>query len=156
MASACEKTGNYSFAVTCAELRYKYTKKTSDLARCAEDGILSKKDKLIVKYGEKLTAREDFLSLCESKDESFLSGYGYRHYICASLSAAQYRNGDFNKAVATASSAGSLSFSKLVIEVVENGTKEQAQTLVNSLADFNDTNAQNLTVILNQFLGTGE
>ena len=37
MASACEKTGNYSFAVTCADLRFKYTKNVDDLARCVED-----------------------------------------------------------------------------------------------------------------------
>lgn len=50
MASYCEKTGNYSFAVTCADLRYKYTKDVKDLARCAQDGIASGKDALIVKY----------------------------------------------------------------------------------------------------------
>ena len=50
MATSCEKTGNYSFAVTCADLRYKYTKDIKDLARCAEDGIISGKDKHILKY----------------------------------------------------------------------------------------------------------
>lgn len=63
MASACERTGNYPFAVTCADLRYKYTKNVGDLARCAEDGILSGKDGLIVRYGGLLIADKDFDSL---------------------------------------------------------------------------------------------
>lgn len=158
MATASEKVGNYSFAVTCADLRFKYTKKTADLARCAEDGILSRKDKHILNYCGKLIARADFDGLCAAKDAKQTAGYGYKSYICGNLAAAQYRGGNLDKAVETASAAGSQSFIKLVIEVVEKGTKPQAEKLKTALlnSNFNDTNSQNLIKILDQFLSTGE
>lgn len=155
MATACERTGNYSFAVTCADLRFRYTKKTADLARCAEDGILSKNDKHIVKYCEKLIARNDYASLCEGKDADFLL-YGYNDYIRGSLAAAQYRGGNFDKAVETASGGTSQSFVKLVIEVTDGGTGKQARELIEALANYGDADAENLISILEEYISTGE
>lgn len=156
MADACERTGNYSFAVTCADLRFRYTKKTADLARCAEDGILSQKDGHIVKYCEKLVAREDFSALCLSRDEKLNIAYGYNDYIRGNLAAAQYRGGNFDKAVETASQGTPQSFVKLVIEVTDGGTEEQAHKLIDALKDCPDATAVNLTQILNRYISKGE
>lgn len=155
MATSCERTGNYSFAITCAEMRYNRTNDVNDLARCAEDGILSGKDEHIVKYCETLTLHEDFKTLCKEKDEALSgNGYGkyrlsYNGYISGHLAAAQYRTGDIGKAVKTAESGGVQSFSKLVIEIAERKDKPSAQSVIAALEGLEQTEqSENLIIIL--------
>ncbi|MDE6597915.1 MAG: hypothetical protein K2K60_04680 [Clostridia bacterium] len=136
MATASERAGNYSFAVTCADLRFKYTKDTSDLARCAEDAILSGKDKHILNYGKKLIARTDFDEVCNAKNEKLSqSQYGkytadYKSYICGNVAAAEYRGGDLQTAIKTAGKANSeTAFIKLTLEVAKKGTDKEKKEL---------------------------
>lgn len=154
MASSCEKTGNYTFAVTCADLRYKYTNNINDLARCEEDSILSGKDSLIIKYGEKLLSEEGFEELCQEKDkqlseveygENVELSFNYKAYICGHLSAAQYRGGSLEKAISAAEKGES--FTKLVIEIIENGTKSDAEKVRGALGSD-----ENLTKLLDEFI----
>lgn len=155
MASSCEKTGNYSFAVTCADLRYKYTKNVDDLARCVQDSILAKNDSLIVKYGEPLVADEGFEGLCARKNELVAdTEYGsyaadYKGYICGSLAAAQYRTDSVDKAVATAEKYGS--YTKLVIAIYENKDKDAAGKVLTAL----DGSDEDLSKLLEQIISQG-
>lgn len=145
MATSCEKTGNYSFAVTCADLRYKYTGDISDLARCAEDGILSGKDEHILNYCEKLTTHEEFGKICAVKDEALSGGiYGehtgeYKAYIFGNLAAAQYRAGDTDKAVASSKAGGELAYLKPVIEISERADKLAAEKFLTALENEEKT-----------------
>lgn len=155
MATSCEKTGNYSFAVTCADLRYKYTGDAGDLARCAEDGILSGKDKHILNYCEKLTLHDDFGKICAAKDEALSGGvYGehtgeYRAYIFGHLAAAQYRAGDTDKAVSSAKAGGELAYVKPVIEISERADKSAAVKFLSALREEDQTErVKNLIDIL--------
>ena len=135
MATVSEKLRNYDFAVTCANLKYKYSDDTADLARCAEDSILSKKDKLILKYCEELIDRDDFSQLCTRRDGELSSQVGqyttatdYKTYIIGTLAAAQYRSGDLEKAVQTAERGGNVDcFRKLVLEVVLRNNEDDIQ-----------------------------
>ena len=136
MATVSEKVGNYDFAVTCANLKYKYSDDTSDLARCAEDSILSGEDKLIVKYCEKLIEKDDFGELCRRRDEELsrtlfgVYATKYNTYIIGNLAAAQYRGGDLKKAVETAERGEELDcFRKLVIEIILHGTQEDKENV---------------------------
>ena len=131
MATVSEKLGNYNFAVTCANLKFKYSDDTEDLARCVEDSILAKDDEKIVKYGEKLIARDDFDKLCAKRDGELAPADGveasrnYKTYILSTLAVSQYREGNLEKAVATAERGGTIDcFRKLLIEVVSS--KKQA------------------------------
>ena len=154
MASACEKTGNYSFAVTCADLRFKYTKNAGDLARCAEDGILSGKDKHIIAYGEKLVSHEKYAELCAKKDEKLSqSQYGkytlsYNSYIRGHLSSAQYRAGETDKAIQTAVGGGARSFNKLVIEIAEKQDAQTAQKVLKAFETHSIPEVDDLKTIL--------
>lgn len=136
MATLSEKLGNYSFAVTCAELKYKYSDKTGDLARCAEDSILSGEDKLIVKYCEQLIGEDDFEELCRQKDDMLKASQfsrwttDYRSYILGNLAVSQYRRGDLKKAVATCEQGKEFDcFKRLIYAVVASGSAEDLQTL---------------------------
>ena len=159
MAGASERIGNYSFAVTCAALRYKYTKNANDLARCAEDGILSGKDKYVIEYGEKLVSHEKYAELCAKKNEQLSqTKYGelaadYNGYICGHLAAAQYRKGDTAKAVETAQSGGAGAFARLVIAVADKSDKQAAQTVLDALNKDAAQNTENLKNILLQIIG---
>lgn len=139
MATACEKTGNYSFAVTCANLRYKKTGDIYDLARCAENGILSGKDKHIKEYCYKLVSEEEFSALCIDKDEKLSNGgYGahtvnYRAYICGHLAAAQYRGGDLISALQSAQTGGTQSYTRLVSEIIQKNDKPSAESVIAEL-----------------------
>lgn len=155
MASSCEKTGNYAFAVTCADLRYKYTKNVDDLARCAQDSISAKNDSLIVKYGEQLIADGGFEDLCTRKD-AIIAGTeygayasGYKGYICGSLAAAQYLTGNTDKAVATAEKYAS--YNKLVIEIYNKKDKDAAGKVLTAL----DGSDQDLSKLLEQIISQG-
>ena len=139
MATASEKLHNYHFAVTCANLKYKYSDDTSDLARCVEDSILARDDELIVKYGEQLIDRQDFDKLCALRDEQLTPQVGqyttadYKTYVISTLAAAQYRAGNLEKAVQTAERGGTVNcFRKLIIEVLSSNNQadiEKVQTL---------------------------
>lgn len=136
MATLSEKLGNYSFAVTCADLKYKYSDDTDDLARCAEDSILSGEDKLIVKYCEQLIGKEDFEGVCQNKNISLAgTAFGvyaidYESYVLGNLAWAQYRQGDLEKAVATCERGEYYScFNRLIYAVVASGSDEDLQTL---------------------------
>ncbi len=140
MATASEKAGNYSFAVTCADLRYKYTKDSSDLARCAEDAILSGKDKYILKYGEKLIYRDDFDLVCTKRNEQLSQNEfstvtsDYKSYICGSVAAAQFRGGSLETAVKTASIPRTeTAFIKLTRQVSETGSQAEKEALKGAL-----------------------
>lgn len=131
MATVSEKMGNYNFAVTCANLKYKYSDETVDLARCAEDSILSGEDRLVIKYCEKLVEKDDFDELCRRRDEELsrtlfgVYATKYNTYIIGNLAVAQYRAGDLQTAVKTAESGEELDcFRKLVIEIILKGTQE--------------------------------
>ena len=137
MATVSEKLGNYNFAVTCANLKYKYSDETIDLARCAEDSILSDENKLIVKYCEKLIDRKDFDELCLRRNEELArTQYGtlttdYETYIRSNLAVAQYRAGDLKKAVITAESGKEVAcFKRLVIEIILKGSQEDMEKIL--------------------------
>lgn len=130
MASAAEKTGNYSFAVTCADLRYSYTKDGGDLARCTDDSILARKDKLVIKYGEKLLALKDFDGVCAAR------GVNYKSFVCANIAVSQYRLKDLGAAIKTAALAGTEEgYIKLTLEVLNGNNQEEKQQLKNELKD---------------------
>lgn len=142
MASACENTGNYSFAVTCANLRYKYTNDVYDLARCAQDSILAKKDNLVVEYCEKLVEDSKFEEVCTTKDEYISStdygeyASGYKKYIFANLSRSQYRTGNLDGAITSAQKGAS--FSKLVLEIIEKEDIQSASKVLSILKDYDE------------------
>ncbi|MDE5943143.1 MAG: hypothetical protein K2H30_02930 [Clostridia bacterium] len=147
MATASEKTGNYSFAVTCADLRYQYTKKTEDLARCVQDSILCGNDEKIVKYGESFLTKADFEEVCLSRGENF------KIYVCGNIALAQYNIKTLEKAISTCETGGELSFIKLTVAVVEKGSAEQRQALKAALEKQTQTD----TIInLINLLDTGE
>ena len=137
MATTSEKLGNYSFAVTCADLKYKYSGSTEDLARCTEDSILSGNDGLIVKYGEQLIYKEDFNKLCNNKDKELQrTAYGkhaadYNTYIIGNLAVSQYRKGNLEKAVKFAASGGKKEcFVKLVVDIRVHGSEEDIENVL--------------------------
>lgn len=138
MATASEKIGNYSFAVTCSDLKYKYSDKTEDLARCAEDSILSGQDKLILKYCGQLIEKDDFESVCIEKNTQLGStAFGvyavdYESYILGNLALSQYKSGELEKAVETCERGEVQCFNRLVIAVVESNSQEDLQTLISS------------------------
>lgn len=113
MATFFEKTGNFSFATGYASLAYTYSNSFDDLARCADDSILSKDDRNIVNFAGKMTSMEyekQFEEYCKKRDagiaENFSgvsdAGFGYRRYILGNLACAQYSLGNRSAALATA------------------------------------------------------
>lgn len=169
MAGACEKTGNYSFAVTCADLRYKRTGDAYDLARCAEDSILSGKDKLILNYCAALTGDENYSELCENKNTEISNGKGgeyiamtgsvnYDGYIKGHLSAALYRSGNLDGAIDTVLTDDSgQSLLKLVLAISEKSDKPSAEKLSEVLKDrgqkYGEKLINELTAILDAVEG---
>lgn len=139
MATVSERLGNYSFAVTCADLKYKYSDDSYDLGRCCEDGILSGDDGLVVKYCGMLTEKSDFDKVCRRKDEELsrtqFGSYAadYRTYIIGNLAVSLYRTGDLEKAIKTAETGEVQCFSRLVIEIIENGSAEDIEKVKSSL-----------------------
>ena len=113
----CEQLGNYGFAVKYASLYYSYTDDIADLARCAEDSILSEKDGYITEYCTMLVDDEGFEEYCAERDEQFaqsapLLEFSYRHYIYGAVAEALYRGGDAEAAVGFAVEALDPSFSR--------------------------------------------
>ena len=148
MATASEKAGNYSFAVTCADLKYKYSKSSGDLARCVQDSIFAGDDAKVVKYGESFLNKSDFEQTCESRGENF------KVFVCGNIAVSQYRTGSLEKAVSTCVKGGADSFIKLTVTVVEEGSAADKQTLADALnkQDAPNQTIKNLLPILN----TGE
>lgn len=152
MATACENTGNYSLAITCADLRYKYSKDVYDLARCAQDSIFLQKDKLIVKYCEQLVENVQFDEVCKTQDEYMSkTEYGeyatdYKKYIYSKLAMAQYRTGNLEGAMDSAKKGEN--FSTLVIEIMASKDVQAASIVIETLEDYDKT----LYKILNDFL----
>ena len=103
-----------------------------------------------------LIGHESFDDLCKSVDESIPSTeYGkyatdYKAYVCGNLAAAQYRGGNLDKALKTAESGKS--FVKLVIEIIENGTAEEADKALAALGDTDE----NLKKLLEEFKNEGK
>lgn len=101
MATATESIGNYALAVKYADLRYKYTKKVEDLARCFDDSVLLGDDEIIIVYGEKLVAHDDYKTFCEEKNEefSYLSTYDYDVWVKAKICVSIYNTGERGAAI---------------------------------------------------------
>ena len=151
MATASERAGNYSFAVTCADLKYKYSKNATNLARCADDAILSGKDKHILNYGEKLIAHKDFDEVCSKRNEQLSQNkYGqltadYKSYMCGNVAAAEFRSGKLQTAINTAGKAESeMAFIKLTVEVAQKGSADEKQTLKTELIKKGYTELANI------------
>lgn len=128
MATFYESIGNYPAAVMSASLRYSYTGDCYDLARCVDDSILSEKSELVLEYGEKLLAHDDFEEVCAAKTQSIKEYnknnrpegsenvdfvFDYKQYVCGKIAVAKYVRGDFEGALATATQAnGTSSFAQ--------------------------------------------
>lgn len=97
----CEQLGNYGFAVKYASLCYSYTDDIADLARCAEDSVLSGKDGYIIEYCTMLVDDDDFDEYCSLRDEELaeLPSFSYRQYIYGQAACAVYRGGDLELAI---------------------------------------------------------
>lgn len=111
LATAFERTGNYSFATGYASLAYKYNDTTPNLARCVDDSILAGRDAKIVKFGEWLVAVDDFDEYCASRNQAAyeqaedgvdFSTYDYRQIVYGNLARAKYSRGDKQGAFDTA------------------------------------------------------
>ena len=106
MATATESIGNYSLAVKYADLRYKYTKSGTDLARCFDDSVLLGEDKYILEYGEKLIAHKDYQAVCEERNESNVSGgsyaYDYNNWVKSKVCVSMYTSDRRGEAIETA------------------------------------------------------
>lgn len=161
MAGVCEKTGNFSFAVTCANMRYDRTKDAYDLARCAEDSILSGNDNLIINYCDLLIKDEKYSEVCKAKNEEISNGKGgeyieltgpvnYDGYIKSHLCAAEYRSGNFQNALYVLGTDSSLSAAvKLVLEISERSDKQAASSLLELFGQMEQTDlVKQLTEIL--------
>ncbi len=149
MATLCEKTGNYSFALTCSARRYSKTNDPEDLARCAENAILSGNDAYVVEYGDKLISDDGFDAVCAKKDEILSAGiYGqysasYKSYICSNVAAAYYRIGDADKAVSAALNSGSAQgFVKLVSAIADSSDAQGAQKALSALEGMTAPDAE--------------
>ena len=136
MAGLCEKSGNYSMAVGYANISYTYTKDVNDLNRCFTDSVAAQSDSKIIKYGDKLIADEKFAEVCE-KAESLVKT-DYKQYVYGRVSAAKYRKGKKDEAVALAIKAldGVQSFpdgnalTYLSLQVIESNDKDTAAKLL--------------------------
>lgn len=145
MAGACERTGNYPLAITCADLSYKYSNDIGDLARCAENSVRAGDDRLIALYGEKLIVDESFEELCSEKDK-LISGSdyaqytsAYKTYICGHVAAAEYRSGKLEKAIEAARKGGVHAFTKLVLQIAETNDKSAAESVIFALEELQDS-----------------
>lgn len=115
MASMFEGMGNYSFAVRFASLAYTYSGDYNDLARCADDSILSARQDDIIKFAYALKTDEEFGEYCQKRDEEMNSKlqsadieyaeYSYRQFIMGNLACAYYQAGNKEGALETAAEA---------------------------------------------------
>lgn len=143
MAGLCAKYGNYKFATSYASLRYTYTHSVGDLDVCARYSILSGHDGNIEKFCGRLVNDCGFEELCKKQTTEKLN---YRQYIYGNLSAAQYRRGEKDKAIATAKAAmldngfpAGNAFVYLTLAVQAKSDKETADKILVEIESFQHT-----------------
>jgi hypothetical protein len=148
LATVSENLDNYSFAVTCTSLRYKYTGNVYDLARCVDDSIFSENDKNIVKYGTKLIYDSQFDEVCEYKDNQLSSGayskyaIDYKQYVYGYVAVSVYNRGDTEGAIALAKEANEdgdfqkgNALSTLAIKIAASGSSDDKKAVLSSLEE---------------------
>jgi len=142
MASAFENLGCYSVASEYASIKYNYSGKTEDLARCAEDCIAAGSDKRIVEFCVQLKDKEDFDAVCAEKDKNG-GGYSYRQFIYGKLSVSAYRIGDVNAVAYAKEGMGGVagfpknnSLAALSLFIAEGGAKEEAEELLKYIEEI--------------------
>lgn len=148
VADICEKTGSYSAATVFASLRYTYTGDVNDLARCAEDSILSGNSVNIRKYCGKLVAEEEFATVCEEKDGAAV-GF-YRQYIYGNYAVALYNGGEKALAVETAEAAlngvsgfpEGNAYGSLAMAIVEARDAETANTVLEKIRNLSPSDSE--------------
>lgn len=147
VAGWCEKTGNYTLAVRYSALKYSYTKSVNDLARTYDEAMLSGKDKLIVKYGDKFVFHTDYDDYCLNRDNNEEYG-GYKFLTARTLAKSKYNRGDLPSAIQTASKVcrgmtgfpvgnplGSLA---IVVATDDGAVPEQKQAVLAALEEYAD------------------
>ncbi len=174
-ADLCQSFGNYSLAETFSSLNYKYYGDIEDLYNCANYSILAKNDSKIVDNCKEFSEDERFESYCaehdEKSDDYFAEHGGTKQRILSNLSAAQYRTGDKDGALATAKASlsnvngfpeGNAVIS-LTIEIGKSKDKQTASLLKQFLdgADITPSAEEkptfdNVIKILNTVLNQGE
>lgn len=105
MATMCENMGAYSSATLYADLAFNYSRTTSNLARCLDDSVFAGKDENIVKYGDRLIAREDFAAYAEERSAAANGAVDYFGFVYNNLTIAKYNRGDKDGALNTAKTA---------------------------------------------------
>ncbi|MDE5766146.1 MAG: hypothetical protein K2I17_03155 [Clostridia bacterium] len=149
MATATESIGNYDLAVKYSLLRYNYTKKCEDLARCFEDSVLLGEDKYILEYGEKLTAHHDYAEVCKIKNQQQSgSRFDYGHWVNSKLAVSYYKTGEKSKAITLAAQDnGKQSFvygnalMSLSASIRSAGDVESATAILSSLEEIHPDDA---------------
>ncbi len=133
MAQIFENFGNYSMATGYASLSYTYYGEAEDLGRCFEYSVFSYNDGDAISYGEKLIEHEKFGELCEERKST---GIDYKQFVYGNISAAKYRKGDLDGAIATALSGDAENvnaFGTLTIAVVKANDKTAANRILEEL-----------------------
>lgn len=94
MATMFENMGAYSYATGYADLAYRYSKTTGNLARCVDDSIFAGNDENIVKYGDMIIAREDFKDYAEERTAALNGDVDYFSFVYGNLAGAKYNCND--------------------------------------------------------------
>lgn len=136
MAGICEGFGNYSLATSYSSLSYKFTGDINDLYNCANYGILANDDGKITYYCAMFYEHDGFEEFCEGNA-------GVKQRVLSNLAAAQYRQGEKDKALNTAEAAmdgvsdfpAGNAISKLCVEVGKSYDKQTAQKLLKLTED---------------------
>ncbi len=149
MATFFENTECYTIATRYASLRYSYTDDVSDLARCAEDSILSGNENDIIEYCAELINHSDYESLCGEKDEYYSTGeyasytLSYNQYICGKYAVALAGSGEKQQAVEQAFAAnGTTSFQRgnavavLALWAAENNDSETCSLILSGIGNI--------------------
>ncbi len=159
MATFSENIGNYSLAVKYSALRYSYTGDGMDLARCFEDSVSLGNDDYIIKYGEELTARQDYSSVCDRKEQEFAElndkyfgenvTYDYNQRVNGKIAVAYFHKGDDENAVLVALCAnGTESFvsgnalATLYLEIIAEGDSQAAGVMLSALSQISPTDGE--------------
>lgn len=152
MAQIFEKFGSYSVAAGYSSLSYTYYGEVGDLGRCFEDSVFAYNDGDTVSYGEKLIKHEKFNELCEERKSS---GIDYKQFVYGNISAAKYRKGDLDGAIAAALAGDAENvnaFGTLTIAVVKANDKQAASRILQELPaePSNPENAKYYNAIKNE------
>ena len=164
MATATESIGNYDLAVKYSLLRYNYTKKCEDLARCFEDSVLLGEDKYILEYGEKLTKHVDYESVCSLKNEEQSgSRFDYKHWVNSKLAVSYYNTGEKSKAITLATEDNGtesfvygnalMSLAASIRTAADGEAATAILTVLEELHPADKTEADNLTQIISTMRG---